>query len=433
MLKTQRMLDRKIAPSQHAINNLTLIEPTEITCENGLKIFVFQADEMSLIKAEFVFHNIFDKPETPLLNTCLSHMLKEGTKNRSSKQIAEEVEYRGAYLVPEYSFDQSSLTLYSLHKHISGLLPLVHDILINSIFPQTELDTFVRNNKQSLQISLQKNDYLARRLFYNHLFGENRYGSTPNETKYDELNRDDLLNLYNRQIRPSNCTMFLSGNITPAILTEIRNFFETGWGNSNLGVSVTSPKLFETFRPELIVEERKDAIQSAIRLATPSINRTHEDFPAVQFVNTMLGGYFGSRLMRNIREEKGFTYGINSTNASLLHSGFFTVATEVAAEVTKATLHEIEIEFNNLRNIRSSEEEVSLVKNYLLGAVLGSVESIFSHADKFKSVYFYGMSLDYFKYYNEVIRSMDSDRVLAIADRYFDYSNLLKIVVGKLN
>ncbi len=427
------MLNRKKAPAQHEINNLSLLEPASITCENGLKIFVFQSKEMDLIKAEFVFNNIFNEPERPHLNTCLAQMIKEGTSTRSSKQIAEEVDYLGAYLLPEYNFDQSSLTLYSLSRHVSKLLPVVHDVLLNSTFPQPELDTFIRNNKQSLQISLQRSDYQARRLFYKYLFGENRYGNIPTEDKYNELNRKEILSLYRQEIQPNNCTLFLSGNITPSILAEFRVFFEKKWENNQDVVQTLPPRLFETFKPELIVEERKEALQSSIRLAMPSINRTHEDFPAVQFVNTMLGGYFGSRLMKNIREEKGYTYSINSVNGGIKHGGFFTISTEVRAEATKSTLHEIQLEISNLRNTRASDAEISLVKNYVLGTVLGSVESIFSHVDKFKSVYFFGMSLDYFRTSNEAIRTMDSDRVLEIANKYFDYDRLLKIVVGKLN
>ncbi|MGO1245473.1 MAG: M16 family metallopeptidase [Sphingobacterium sp.] len=427
------MLDRKIAPAQHAINSLSLREPTSVTCKNGLKIFVFPADEMELIKAEFVFDNIFNEPEKPLLNTCLNKMLKDGTTTRTSRQIAEEVDYLGAYLITEHSFDHASLTLYTLQRHITQLLPLVHDVLINSVFPETELDTFKRNNKQALQISLQKNEFLARKLFYNHLFGENRYGITPTESSYDELNRSDLLALYRQQTQPSNCTLFLSGNITPEVLRQVREFFDYNWENTEALPPATSIHPFDGFKSDFILDERKDALQSSIRYAMPSISRTHIDFPAVQFVNTMLGGYFGSRLMRNIREEKGYTYGISSANISLKHGGFFTLATDVGAAVTKATLHEIEQEFDNLRNIRASQEEISLVKNYMLGAVLGSVESIFSHADKFKTAYLSGMSLDYFNNHNEVIRTMDSDRAQQIANKYFDYDRLLKIVVGKLN
>src|SRR5690606_31550356 len=116
---------------------------------------------------------------------------------------------------------------------------------------------------------------------------------------------------------------------------------------------------------ELLVEEREGALQSALRLGKRTINRTHPDFPAVQFVNTLLGGFFGSRLMRNIREEKGYTYGIGSSVSSLQHTGLFTLSSEVGVEVTQATLLEIEKEFDLLRQSPPEQAEVDLVRNYL--------------------------------------------------------------------
>src|SRR5690606_7905235 len=122
-------------------------------------------------------------------NTCLSSMLKEGTKSRSSAQIAEEIDFYGAYLIPEYSYDQTALTLYSLTKHLAAVLPIVHDVLHEATFPESELQTFIRNNKQSLRVSLRKNEYVARKLFYKGLFGDTRYGITPSEEAYEGLRR----------------------------------------------------------------------------------------------------------------------------------------------------------------------------------------------------------------------------------------------------
>ncbi|HLT86801.1 MAG TPA: pitrilysin family protein [Sphingobacterium sp.] len=426
------MLNRTVAPSRHDIQDIMLVQPDELVFDNGLRVFIFNAPTQELVKAEFIFQNIFDGSENSLLHTCASHMLKEGTKTRTSAQIAEEIDFYGAYLLPEYSFDQTALTIYSLNKHLSAVLPVVHDILNNTIFPEAELETYIRNNKQTLQISLQKNDYVARRLFFKSLFGESRYGRIPTKEAYDKLNREDLISLYQKQVQPQNCTLILSGNITNEVRKQIRELFDIQWQNTVGANSSVSPE-FPAFMPTTVVEERTDALQSAIRLGMPAINRLHPDFPAIQFVNTLLGGYFGSRLMRNIREEKGFTYSIGSAFASLQYTGFFTIATEVGVDSTQATLVEIEKEFTILRETQASEQEIALVKNYILGSILGTIESIFSHADKFKAVYFYGLDLSYYTRYNDIIRSMTAADVQRIANTYFDYDNLLKIVVGKNN
>lgn len=426
------MLNRYTAPEFQTIKDLTFVHPESIGYTNGLRAFVFQAPELDLIKFEFVFDNVFDSAENPLLNTVLCSMLKEGTKTYTSAEIAEHIDFYGAYLMPEYSFDHTALTLYTMHKYVNNVLPLIKDILTNSIIPQKELDTYIRNNKQSLLISLQKNDFVARRLFYQHVFGPTRYGVVPTPEAYDTIKREVLLELHHKQFRPSNCTLFIAGNVDDAVLRMVEDLFSDNWG---VAPEIVHPHSFQLVMPEgkLILESKAEALQSAIRMGGLMVNRAHADFPAVQFVNTLLGGFFGSRLMTNIREDKGYTYSIGSAVGSLKYEGFFTIASEVGTAVTNATLAEIENEFENLRQQQSSVEEVELVRNYLLGTMLGSLESIFSHVDKFKAVYFSGLDLNYYSYYNKVIQEITPADVQDIAIRYFDYSKLVKIVVGKMD
>ena len=164
------MPNRTIAPDVQGIDAVRIHQPEQFTFRNGLTVCIFRAPEQELIKAEFVFNNVFEQPENSVRNTALSSMLKEGTSRMNSGQIAEAIDFYGAYLVPEFSFDHHALTLYTLRKHAGRVLPIVHELLTDSVFPQQELDTFVRNNKQNLQISLEKTDFLARRKFYRAAF-----------------------------------------------------------------------------------------------------------------------------------------------------------------------------------------------------------------------------------------------------------------------
>ncbi len=425
------MVNREIAPKFQPIKKLSIHEPDSIKYPNGLQAFVFHSADIELIKFEFVFNNYFDDSKLALLNAALSAMLREGTSRRTSAQIADDVDFYGAYLMSEYSFDHTALTLYTMHKYVDKVLPIVLDILTDSIFPQKELETYVRNQKQSLEISFRKNDFLARRIFYKNLFGDSRYGELPSALAFDTIDRDGLLDLYNIQIQPSNCTLFIAGNVDEDILQLVNDLFGQEWGRKGLLLK----DHFNRVIPNtgiLITEDKSDALQSAIRLGSLSISRSHEDFPALQFVNTLLGGFFGSRLMRNIREDKGYTYSIGSAIASLKHTGFFTIASEVGVDVTQKTLEEIEREFTIITNEKSSENEIDLVRNYMQGVLLGSLESLFSHVDKFKSVYFSNLDLNYYQFYTDVVQSMNSDKVLDIAQKYLNYDDLLKVVVGKI-
>lgn len=425
------MQDRTTSPQAHQIQGMTLVVPKEYVSDNGLRIFVFESDDQDLVKAEFVFQNIFDTDENALKNSAMSALLKEGTSTLSSAQIAEKIDYYGAYLIPEYSFDYMSLSLYTLSKYVPDVLPILWDVLNRATMPDQELATHVRNNKQSLQISLEKNDFIARRAFYKALFGDNRYGQFVTAELLDMLKRTELLELYEKQIRPDNCVLFLSGNVTQDTLNEILRLFGNEW-------SADYPK-YDIFAPSFTAQnkntmhiDKPDSLQSAIRIGSSTISRQHEDYPALQFVNTLFGGYFGSRLMQNIREDKGYTYGIGSSISSLKYTGLWTLSTQVGTEVTQATLQEIRKELDILHQELASQKEIELVQNYLLGAMLGSLESIFSHADKFKAVYLSGMPLSYYSYYTEVIKSMDAKQVKDTAQRYFDLDNALEVVVGKV-
>ncbi|MEC3880195.1 M16 family metallopeptidase [Parapedobacter sp. 10938] len=428
------MLNRTIAPGHFPTTRFDLIKPQHVTFSNGLQAFFFDAGEQELVRIEWITGNVFTAENRALLNTCVCDMLLEGTTAHSSAQLAEHVDFHGAFLVPSFGYDHSSLTLFSLNKHLPTLLPLVQEVLTGSIFPDNELSTYIRNSAQKLQVSLKKNSFVARRQFNRSVFGESRYGYTPDLIDYKHINRDDLRSLFRKQYQPVNGTLIVSGKVTDEVIRMLERLFGEGWQNAAEGIAPNvSPAFVPVSTKAPIVVERADALQSAIRLGGPSIQRSHLDFPGLQVVNTLLGGYFGSRLMANIREDKGYTYNIGSGLASLKHGAFFTIASEVGVDVTEATLVEIQREVRRLREEPVPAAELALVRNYMMGAMLGSLENVFSHADKFKNAYFSGLGLDYYSYYTDVVNSITQEEVQRLANAYLDYDKMVKVVVGKLS
>lgn len=425
------MLNRINPPAFHPIENLKILSPELLKLSNGSDLFVFNAGSEELIRIQWVFNNTDFDASKPIIHSALSAMLLEGTSKHTSAQIAEEVDFYGAYLYPEYSYDQTSLNLITLNKYLDKLLPLVIEVLNDAIFPQQELDTYKRNSKQSLKISLEKNDYVARREFSNVLFGDSDYGHINTEKDFDDLNRDDLVALFKEQIIPANCTLFAAGNISASTLDYIKNTIENQWVN-NANKPVLNPATYQAPKGKQVLIEKDKAIQSAIRIGQLSIQRSHPDFPALQVLNVILGGYFGSRLMMNIREDKGYTYGIGSGLASLRDAAFFAISSEVGTDVCADTLKQIQFEINRLKIEKVPEEELTLVKNYVLGSMLGSLESVFSHADKFKQVYYSGLTLEYYDYYTQQVKSLTTNDVLALANKYLDYDQMVRVVVGKI-
>ncbi len=423
-------IDRKQAPDFRDIENINLIKPEHQQLDNGCNVFSFNSGDQELVRIEWIFNNLRFDPAKPLLNVAVNAMLSDGTTKLTAAEIADKIDFYGAFLQVEYGYDSSTVVLYSLNKHLQHTLPVLQDILTDSIFPEKELETYIRNQQQKLQVSLQKNDIVARRNFNKAIYSDTLYGFGANADDYKTLHRDDMLEHFKQMYQPSNCTLIVAGKVEYDALELIKNTFGKGWNNTAAQADTSQPEA-KAATEHFYYTNKQDALQSAIRMGIPAINRTHPDFAALQVLNTVLGGYFGSRLMANIREDKGYTYGIGSGVSSLKHGGAFFIATEVGADVCKATVTEIEKEINILKTELISEGELSLVRNYMLGSLLGSLENVMSHADKFKNLYFSGLDYDYYDRYVEVIKTVTAEELQQLANKYLNFDSFYKVIVGK--
>lgn len=423
------MLNRKLAPDFIQVNEINFIAPQAQQLANGIKVFTVNAGQQELVRIEFIFDNVNYNQNKPLQAVTVNSLINNGTKNLSAKQIAEKVDYYGAFLQTEYGADQTIITLFSLNKHLVAVLPIVWSILNESIFLQQELDIFIQNQKQKLKVNLQKNDFLARKTFANTIFGDTAYGSDIAMEDYDALKRDDLLAYFKAAFKPANCTIIAAGKFEAKEFDLLNKFFGKHWENNDH--STINEFSFAAKDGSEIYTEKLDAVQSAIRMGNLTINRKHKDFAKLQILNTLLGGYFGSRLMANIREDKGYTYGIGSGVASLKDAGYFFIATEVGTEVCVNALQEIEKEINLLKSDLVKEEELNLVRNYMLGSMLGSLENAFSHADKFKNLYFSGLDYGYYTKYIHTVKTITPEEINITANKYLDWNAMTKVIVGK--
>lgn len=423
------MLNRTLIPESRQVNDINFIAPQKQELANGIKVFTVNAGKQELVRIEFVFENVNWDESKPLQAIAVNHLINNGTDKLTAREIADKVDYYGAFLQTDYGADQSSIKIYTLNKHLGSVLPILWSVLNESIFPQQELDIFKQNQQQSLKVSLQKNDFLARKNFAHAIFGTSTYGSDIDVEDYQAIERADLVAYFSAAYKPENCTIFVAGKFEAAEFDLLNANFGMDWNNE--AGSVINQFSFEASPKGEIFIERADAIQSAIRMGTLSINRSHPDFAGFQVMNCLLGGYFGSRLMANIREDKGYTYGIGSAIVSLKDAGYFFIATEVGADVCTSALNEIEKEIDLLKSEAVSEQELSLVRSYMLGSMLGSLENAFSHADKFKNIYYSGLDYDYYDNYIHTVKSITAEQVKALANKYLNTADFTKVVVGK--
>ena len=424
-------IDRKNFPAFRTVEKIDMIHATERKLKNNIPVYSINAGTQDLIKVEFLFSAGMFHQDMPLQAATVNSMLEEGTPKMTGSQIAAAVDYYGAFLEVGVSQDSASVVLYTLNKHLRATLPVVEEIIKHSIFPQQELDTLLTNKKQKFHVNNQKVANLARKHFTELIFGEKHpYGINVKEVDFQNINREHLNNFYSRFYRANSCRIILAGKINEDVYPLLEDHFGgNDWTAENKAPKEMMPAASVAQREQLIHKE--DALQSAIRIGKVMFNKKHPDFQSLQILNTIFGGYFGSRLMSNIREDKGYTYGIGSGLASLQHSGYFFISTEVGVDVCSKAIDEIYFEMDRLRKELVPAEELELVRNYLLGTFLRSVDGPFAMADRFKGIMEYGLSYDYFDRYIATIKGISASQLRDLANVYLDKDSMVELVVGK--
>ncbi|MBA3704686.1 MAG: insulinase family protein [Bacteroidetes bacterium] len=424
-------IDRKVIPAFKTVEKIEMIRATEKRLRNNIPVYAINAGTQELIKIEFLFSAGMFYQQLPLQAATVNAMLEEGTSKMTAAQIADAVDYYGAFLETSVSQDNASVVLYTLNKHLKSTLPVVQQIIKGSVFPQEEVDTHLENKKQKFLVNSQKVANVARKRFAELVFGEKHpYGINVKEADFDKINRSLLKDFYSKFYRANSCKIILAGKVNDDVYSILDEYFgDNDWlATNNLeqpDIAVTPT----TDREQLIY--KADALQSAIRIGKVLFNKTHPDFQPLQILNTVFGGYFGSRLMSNIREDKGYTYGIGSGIASMRKSGYFFISTEVGVDVCKNAIKEIYFEMDRLRTELVPEGELQLVKNYLLGTFLRSVDGPFAMADRFKGILEYNLSYDFFDQYIATIKSISASDIRSLANTYFDKESMIELVVGK--
>lgn len=426
------MLNRNIAPAFKTITQIDIIKAQHQTLDNGIDVYSLSAGSQEIVKIEFVFKAGMYQQPAPLIASTTNALLESGTKSFSADELSDGIDFFGSFLELQVEQDFATVTLFSLNKYLHESLKFIEEVIKYPVFPDHEFKVHITNKKQKHAINSQKVNVLARRRFSELLFGPSHpYGIQVQEDDFNRISINEIKTFFNTYYNASNCTIFASGNLPETLTATLNTFFgKEHWGIATAtdpGVSV--PVKTSTTQKHFV--EREDAIQSAIRVGRIMFNKTHPDYFKFQVLNTILGGYFGSRLMANIREDKGYTYGIGSGFSNLVNSGFFFISTEVGADVTNQTLDEIYKEIKLLRENLVNTNELETVRNYILGNFLRSADGPFALADKFKSIWEYNLDYSYFDAYFNAVKTVTPQELRNLANTYLQEKDLIECVVGK--
>ncbi len=421
--------DRFNAPSIRIPSRLPELSMAADYVANSIPCYTIEGGAQDIVKIELVFKAGTVYESKPLLASTCNSLLKEGTQNSDSETIAATVDFYGAQLFTEVTKDRASVSLLTMTKYLNNLLPLFSEICCLPAFRENELDIYARKSRSSLEVNLEKVEFICRIAFSKLIFGKHAYCDNFTPADYGSLRVEDLQEFFRKHYNLKDAFFIVSGKDTSFVLSRLSDAFGKyltyDTSRSDLGTSIS----WSYQRGQSFIQ-KPGALQSAIRVGLPAPQRSSDDYAAFYLAHTALGGYFGSRLMQNIREEKGYTYGIGSAINTLEKGSYLVISTQVGAPHTMETLKEITNELNRLRSEPIHSDELDLIKNYVSGTLLQSMDGPFELGEKLKSSLLYNLPEGYYAKFLKAIFATTAEDVMNAALKYLDPSNMSEAVVG---
>ena len=421
------MLDRSCPPASNSVTRFDFAKATTKITSNGIPIHFINAGDHDIIRLEIIFKSGKWIENITGSSYFCSKLLPEGSKERTSHEISEFFDQYGAFFQIHPGMDYINFTLYSLNRYLDYLLPVVYELLMEPAFPEEELETQKNIKIQQLRVNEEKNSFLASRNYKKLIFGaEHPYGTDLTiESIENNINREVLIDYY-RDHLISNPEIIVSGKITDRDLNSIISVF-TKMDYHTIEIPEKGRDYKE--RDHLNIS-KKESVQVSLRYGKTIVNKGHEDFIDLLILNEIFGGYFGSRLMKSIREEKGYTYGIYSGIISMIHDAYFVIASDVKKEFAEKVIEDIDKEIIKLQSKPVEDLELDTVRNYMAGTFLSSLETSFALADKFKSIHFYDLGYSYYDTYLDRISHINPQRIRDLANQYLTPEKFSLVTVG---
>ena len=400
--------------------------------DNGIDLYAFPDAALDLVRLEFVFDAGSYFQQKPLQAGACCSLVGSGTENYPAEALSNELDFYGAYMERYSDRDQACLSFYSLSRYFDNVLPLCEEALKRSVFPQQEVETYLRKQHRKFQVELQRVSNLARREFYPWIFGKSHpYGIVAEEKDFSALEREDLLAFFREYYRADNCSIVLAGSFTEAHLEAVNRLFGgDDWRGRKAGLE--AGKGMVVTLPE---EHRREvpfpgALQAAIMTGMPLFPFQSPDFAPFRVVDYVLGGYFGSRLMRNIREDKGYTYGISSYVVPMRFMPVWAISSEVKADCAGKVLDEIEKEIEDLQRKEIGPDELELVRSAFMGDFLQELDGTFDVAERMKLFLLMGVGPEFYRNQEEVLFSITPAEIQEYARKFLDPGKLRTVVAG---
>lgn len=419
------MINRTIAPALKSIDHIDFIAPKKQELNTDCILYHMSEVPNETARIELYFDAGKSRGTKGIANFT-NGLLLSGTKTRTAIEIQDEINGLGGFYESGVSLENSAITLYCLREYAVELVEILIDSISNVEFFEKEVKEYLAENKQKWRINMEKVSFLAQREFQQKMFpNQTAYGDVTEGEYFETTTVDDLKKFHSAHYKNGLRRVVVVGDLNDQQIKQIAGMC--------IPISKKTKSSYESHfanKPGEFIFDKVNALQSAIRVGRTLFNKNDEDYLDFLILQTLLGDYFGSRLMSNIREDKGYTYGIGTMLSELHNTGFFVTATEVRKEVKKETLKEIKFEFERLQNEFVDEGELDLVKNYMLGQLLKSADGPYAMMDLYMSAELHGLELNFYNRALQSIQSITPQRIQELAKMYLNWNDMTIVAFG---
>jgi len=422
------MINNPLPPPIHPIRAIDLPPLEHTRLSNGLPCYQVNMGTQDLVRIEAVFWAGRPYEREKLVARTTTSLIKEGTLRTTGAAIAEHFDYYGAGLSTPFQLDTGNVAMYCLSKHVPEILPLFMELLTEPAFAPGDLQAYIKRKQSSLKEDLSKPEVLAYRQITECFFGaEHPYGYNSNADTYAALQAEWLHEHHRRCFHANNGFVLISGRVDQA--TEAYIYQQLAQLPAR--AEVPAPRLLLTAAtPAELRIAQPGAVQAAIRMGRRLFSRNHLDANGMYVLATLLGGYFGSRLMENIREDKGYTYNISASYDSMRFDGAFHIETEVSPDFLEPTLREIRLEMARLQNEPIPADELEMVRNYLMGSFLTMIDGPFNWAETVRTLLVEQLDTTALQRLVETVQTITAEQLQDLAQRYFNPQDNWTVLVG---
>lgn len=420
-------MNRVAAPEYTQPESLAIQFPEEVKLANGITLYWLKDVKDDSVKLDIEWCSGSKYQSKKLVANFTNKLILSGNEDQSGPEIAERIDFYGGYLQHELDRDHAGFVIYGLRENIGNVFEIFTEAFGSVTFPENQFEKERSVATMSFKIESKKVKNICQRRFIKAIFGEaSVYGSSATETDFENVQINDLKVYYQSAYQQGKPVLFLVGNVDEAFIQQLKIWTET-FNPQPLAYASGEP-LQEKGRIANIVVS--DAVQSAVRVGRLMFRKTHPDYFKFQVLNTILGGYFGSRLMANIREDKGYTYGIGSDISVMEDAAYFVISTEVGIEVREQTIQEIFKEIERLQTELVSDEELLKVKNYLLGEFLRHANGPIAMMENFKNIHFNKLPHTYYTDFIHAIHETTAAELQDLAVKYLQKDDLSVVTAG---